>query len=170
MSGKTWFSKYFGFLETDDYQKNRQQFQFDESTLVLTSLPNSAQFYVGPFECPTIKALNQKYSELQQSLMAQNLGQLNYSEVKGDARKLHALKENHGSVFMVASQFNALEMVGPGVTPEKGITDYILDKTQGPACALACPAATVFRNYMINGTGKIVAMKRVVLASVIYLG
>jgi hypothetical protein len=44
-------------------------------------------------------------------------------------------------------------MVGPGITPEKGITNYINDKTQGPACALSCPAALVFRNYMINGTG-----------------
>ena len=26
--------------------------------------------------------------------------------------------------------------------------------TLGPACALSCPAATVFRNYFINGTGQ----------------
>ena len=55
--------------------------------------------------------------------------------------------ENAGAVFQVASQFNCLEMVGPGTTPESGITQYVHDKTQGPVCAMACPAATVFRNY-----------------------
>ncbi|VCZ48994.1 hypothetical protein BANRA_05195 [Klebsiella pneumoniae] len=34
-------------------------------------------------------------------------------------------------------------------TPEKGITDYQFDHTQGPACAMACAAATVFRNYLV---------------------
>ena len=51
----------------------------------------------------------------------------------------------------VASQFNCLEMVGPGTRPEDGVTIYAKDATQGPACALACPAATVFRNYFAFG-------------------
>ena len=38
-------------------------------------------------------------------------------------------------------------MVGPHVTPEDGVTGYIEDRTQGPACALAAAAATVYRNY-----------------------
>ena len=38
-------------------------------------------------------------------------------------------------------------MVGPGVIPEQGITAYASDKTQGPVCAMACPAGTLFRNY-----------------------
>jgi hypothetical protein len=154
MSGKTWFSELFGFLEHSDYEANRKQFEFDENTLVLTSIPNRAQFYVGPFECPTIQTLHERYSKSKEDLLARNLGKLQHFNVRGDVRHLHTLKENHGSVFMVASQFNVLEMVGPGITPEKGITGYISDKTQGPACALACPGATAFRNYMVNGTGK----------------
>jgi hypothetical protein len=31
------------------------------------------------------------------------------------------------------------------------------DRTQGPACALACPAATLFRNYFVNGVGQCAA-------------
>lgn len=54
----------------------------------------------------------------------------------------------------MASQFNCLEMVGPGVRPEDGITMYASDATQGPACAMSCPAGTVFRNYFVNGTGQ----------------
>ena len=36
------------------------------------------------------------------------------------------------------------------VTPSKGVTDYYIDKTQGPICSIACGAGTVYRNYSIN--------------------
>lgn len=63
----------------------------------------------------------------------------------GDSRPLHSDFPN--GLFQAASQFNCLEFVGPSVTPERGITCYINDRTQGPACAIACAAATAFRNY-----------------------
>jgi hypothetical protein len=47
----------------------------------------------------------------------------------------------------VASQFNFLEMISPSITPEHGVTRYQHDHTQGPACAIACGAATIYRNY-----------------------
>lgn len=75
------------------------------------------------------------------------LGGLTFSNIADNARSVHMDPANAGSVFQVASQFNCLEMVGPGERPEDGITQYFLDKTQGPACAMACPAATLFRNY-----------------------
>ena len=46
------------------------------------------------------------------------------------------------------------EMVSPAVSPEQGITGYIDDRTQGPQCALACPAALVFRNYLCGEHGQ----------------
>jgi len=45
-------------------------------------------------------------------------------------------------------------MANPRVTPDSGVTIYEWDHTQGPACALACPAATVFRNYLVNEKGQ----------------
>ena len=33
------------------------------------------------------------------------------------------------------------------VTPERGVTGYIHDKTQGPACSIGAGPATVYRNY-----------------------
>ena len=42
-------------------------------------------------------------------------------------------------------------MVSPGERPEDGITRYALDHTQGPVCAMACPSATVYRNYFWVG-------------------
>jgi hypothetical protein len=150
--GKSWFSNLFGYLEFEDnFTKNRAQFQFNPETNILLSLANRQEFYVGPFECLSLKSLTERYESC--ATMPAKLGALEYQELRGDAVQLHACKENHGAVFMVASQFNLLEMVGPDVTPEKGITSYISDKTQGPACALSCPGATVFRNYMVNGTG-----------------
>jgi hypothetical protein len=38
-------------------------------------------------------------------------------------------------------------MTGPSVTPEDGVTRYSGDHTQGPACAIAAGAATIYRNY-----------------------
>jgi hypothetical protein len=67
--------------------------------------------------------------------------------VTGDVRQMHRLPENAGALFQVASQFNMLEMTGPGVTPEQGVTIYQHDHTQGPACAIAAGAATIYRNY-----------------------
>jgi hypothetical protein len=52
-------------------------------------------------------------------------------------------------MFQVASQFNCLEFVGPDRVPEDGVSDYAYDPTQGPACALAAAAATVYRNYLV---------------------
>jgi hypothetical protein len=47
-----------------------------------------------------------------------------------------------------------LEMTGPDITPDDGIDRYELDHTQGPACAIACGAATIHRNYLVRfGSG-----------------
>ena len=41
------------------------------------------------------------------------------------------------------------EMVSPSVSPEDGIDRYEGDHTQGPACAIACGAGTIYRNYLV---------------------
>jgi hypothetical protein len=71
------------------------------------------------------------------------------SLVQGDVGRLHQRPEFAGALFQVASQFNMLEMVGPEVTPENGVTRYENDGTQGPACAIAAGAATIYRNYFV---------------------
>ena len=35
------------------------------------------------------------------------------------------------------------------MTPEDGVTRYKDDPTQGPACAIAAGAATIYRNYFV---------------------
>ncbi|MGL5834217.1 MAG: hypothetical protein ACRC1Z_13425 [Waterburya sp.] len=46
-----------------------------------------------------------------------------------------------------------LEMVSPNRTPENGVGIYERDRTQGPACAIAAGAGTIYRNYfaLVNG-------------------
>ena len=81
-------------------------------------------------------------------------GRLKVSVVTGDVRQLHRSPENTGALFQVASQFNLLEMVSPTVTPEQGVTRYQHDHTQGPACAIAAGAATIYRNYFVSVGGR----------------
>jgi hypothetical protein len=69
------------------------------------------------------------------------------SVVTGDVREMHRSPDYAGALFQVASQFNLLEMVSPEITPEHGVTRYQNDRTQGPACAIAAGAATIYRNY-----------------------
>ena len=76
-------------------------------------------------------------------------GRLRVSLTTGDVRHMHRLPGNAGALFQVASQFNLLEMTGPEVTPENGVTIYQHDHTQGPACAIAAGAATIYRNYFV---------------------
>ncbi|SMX50417.1 hypothetical protein [Maliponia aquimaris] len=76
-----------------------------------------------------------------------------FRQVVADVRALHKDPANTGALFQVASQFNLLEMVGPSVTPSDGVTRYALDPTQGPACAIACGAGTIWRNYFTPLSG-----------------
>ena len=80
-------------------------------------------------------------------------GETSVREVVANVEHLHTNESNAGSLFQVASQFNLLEMVSPSVTPERGVGIYENDRTQGPACAIAAGAGTIYRNYfaVVNG-------------------
>eukprot|EP00667_Euglena_gracilis_P006997 EG_transcript_7061 len=151
-----WFSNTFGFEERG-YAETRLQFAVSELTdptgrkaYNLTSKPIAKDFYVGPFEMPRVKDLHSKAAGGE----TLGLGPLTFENISGNVTVLHLDEKNEGAVFQVASQFNCLEMVGPHFRPEDGITRYSSDLTQGPACALCCPAATVYRNYFVNETGQ----------------
>ena len=108
----------------------------------LRSLVNGASYGIGELELVSLQALRERVKS------AGNLpGRINTSVVTGDVRRMHVSPENAGALFQVASQFNLLEMVSPDVAPEHGVTRYQSDPTQGPACAIAAGAATIYRNY-----------------------
>lgn len=82
-------------------------------------------------------------------------GKLSLREVVANVQNLHIDSANAGALFQVASQFNLLEMVSSNRTPEHGVGIYDLDRTQGPACAIACGAGTIYRNYFVPVNGEI---------------
>ena len=120
-------------------------------TLVCTNATAPPQFkklFVGRFECPSLADLREIISRPP----VPKGGGLSFEHLAapGGVGPLHYDARNAGAVFQSASQFNCLEMQNSGVSPSAGISIYFYDKTQGPACAIACPAGTVYRNYLVK--------------------
>jgi hypothetical protein len=136
-----WFERLTGFAESD-YETTRSQLRLEGR--YLRSLANDRTFGIGELRTPSLAELR---ALVQGS--GSGRGQLKVGKVAGDVRKMHSAPENAGALFQVASQFNLLEMVDQSVTPEQGVAGYELDRTQGPACAIAAGAATVYRNYFV---------------------
>lgn len=54
------------------------------------------------------------------------------------------------TIFQAASQINYLEMVNFDKVPSLGVEIYLVDDTQGPACAIASYPATLYRNSYLT--------------------
>jgi hypothetical protein len=141
----TWFEVLTGFRETSPSQV-RDNITIDGDRL--TSRANGKVLTCGQLETPSLGELRERVRS-----SGNDVGRISVREVIDDVQKLHEDESNAGSLFQVASQFNLLEMVSPGVTPEDGLGIYESDHTQGPACAIAAGAGTIYRNYfaVVNG-------------------
>ena len=137
-----WFSRLTGFNE-GPYSASKELLEVDGSTL--RSKVNGRSFCIGQFEMASLADLRLRVGQ-----DTSPVGSTRVTIVTGDVRKMHQLPEYAGALFQVASQFNALEMVGPSITPEDGVTRYEHDRTQGLACAIAAGAATIYRNYFAS--------------------
>jgi hypothetical protein len=140
-----WFERLTGFRE-GSYDATRAKLRVDGGRLY--SLASGSSYGVGGFELASLQTLRDRAKS---SGVAS--GRLKAKVVRGDVREMHRAPQYEGALFQVASQFNALEMVGPDVTPENGVTRYQHDHTQGPACAIAAGAATIWRNYFVPVDG-----------------
>ncbi|MCA1398405.1 MULTISPECIES: hypothetical protein [unclassified Bradyrhizobium] len=134
-----WFTRITGFNEST-YAATRAQLEVHGSTL--RSKANGCSYGIGEFELASLDDLRARVAGGTGAA-----GQARVRIVTGDVRKMHQVPEYAGALFQVASQFNSLEMISPSVTPEDGVTRYEHDRTQGPACAVAAGAATIYRNY-----------------------
>lgn len=141
-----WFNDLMGFQEQNPKQV---QNNIVVSGNKLTSKVNNRSFICGELITPSLEELR----NTTQSLIAFN-DNIKLSEVVGNVQTLHCFEENNGAFFQAASQFNLLEMVSPNVTPEEGVGRYEYDRTQGPACAIACGAGTIYRNYFADVNGE----------------
>lgn len=142
-----WFERITGFHE-GEYGDTQSRLSVKEGRL--TSCHFERTWAIGTLETPTLADLRERAANL-----ITGRGPTSVECLAADVRQLHALAENAGALFQVASQFNLLEMAGPSVTPEDGVTRYQYDRTQGPACALAAGAATIYRNYLVPLGGSI---------------
>ena len=141
----TWFEQLTGFAEVSHREVHKNISHRDD---VLVSRPNGRSMVCGRLETPSLRELRKRAQE-QSARQAEST----VTEVVADVRELHRDKSIAGSLFQVASQFNLLEMASPAATPEMGVGIYQNDPTQGPACATAAGAGTIYRNYfaVVNG-------------------
>lgn len=143
----TWFRQLTGFDETASNAIREHLHVHGE---LLVSSMNDAKYQCGRLEIPSLAELRELAADLNTSS-----SKIAVREVVADVQDLHCDVANSGALFQVASQFNLLEMVSPNVTPEDGIGIYEHDRTQGPACAIACGAGTIYRNYFVPVNGQI---------------
>ena len=140
-----WFEKLTGFTEKS-YTETKENLYIKDNKLY--SKINHKCFDIGEFKIISLK-------DLRSQTKRNNTNNKNKVEViRADVKDLLCNKKNHNAVFQVASQFNCLEMINENITPERGVTRYAYDLTQGPICSIAAGAATIFRNYYVDTNGK----------------
>lgn len=133
-----WFKKLTGFSEESPEQVRNNLKIYDNK---LISKVNKAEYTFGKLEIPKLEELRNVTSKTEYN------SKIKISEYVGDIQDIHKDYSNKGAFFQAASQFNLLEMFDPIITPEKGVGIYENDRTQGPVCAIACGAGTIYRNY-----------------------
>jgi len=139
-----WFEAITGFRE-ESYEQT--QAELYEEGGYLHSRHSSRRFAIGRFSLPSLSELRAKQPGFSES------GRLTVRNISGDVRAMHRDPQFGGALFQVASQFNMLEMISPGMSPEDGVTRYKDDPTQGPGCAIAAGAATIYRHYLVPVRG-----------------
>ncbi len=135
-----WFEKITGFKE-GEYRETQARLGIENGKLI--SDATEKVFAVGKLEIISLADLRSRAEFIDIA------GNLSFDILEGNVRYLHADPDYSGALFQVASQFNLLEMIDPTVTPEAGVTCYEYDATQGPACAIAAGAGTIYRNYLV---------------------
>lgn len=143
----TWFENLTGCVE-ESPESVRQHLLIDGRRLC--SRLNGRSWLCGELETPTLAQLRHRVRQTNR-----RIAPISVHEVVANVQHLHRDQANENAVFQVASQFNLLEMTSPGVTPECGVGIYEDDFTQGPACAIAAGAGTIFRNYFVAANGRI---------------
>ena len=143
----TWFDELTGFAEESPEQVGAN-ISIDGHILKSHVNGETLELKCGELETPSLAELRQRVQT-----SGYKTGAMTVREVVANVQHLHTDKANADALFQVASQFNLLEMTSPEVTPEEGVGIYEDGRTQGPACAIAAGAGTIYRNYFapVNG-------------------
>jgi len=143
----SWFENLTGCV--DESPESVREHLFIDGQRLHSRL-NQKSWLCGELETPTLAQLRQRVSHIKH-----DLAPISVRNVVGNVQHLHLNRANENALFQVASQFNLLEMTSPRVTPECGVGIYEHDFTQGPACAIAAGAGTIYRNYFVDINGRI---------------
>lgn len=135
----SWFERLTGCVEKSP---EHVQQEFEVVGERLRCRTNGRSWRFGRLDTPTLSELRACVRELPGQRQTATV-----VECVADVQRLHTDPRHEHAFFQVASQFNLLEMTGPSVTPERGVGIYEWDRTQGPACAIAAGAGTIYRNY-----------------------
>jgi hypothetical protein len=150
----SWFKNLVGFVEkSPDQVRSNLEVHHDQETghVWITSKAIDRHIIAcGRLEAPSLGELRRRNQPYISKENNKSIQLLQVSQMVADVQSLHQNVQNAKSCFQVASQFNLLEMSNPTKTPEDGIAIYGGDRTQGPACAMACGGATLFRNYLVQ--------------------
>lgn len=143
--GPSWFHDLTGLH--DDSAASVRAHVRDAGDGVLVAQPNGRRMQAGRLHMPSLADLRAATPAFPGSQP------LPLRHVRGDVIALHCDPANAGALFQVASQANLLEMPSPDVPPEAGVAGYVHDRTQGPACAMACGAGLIWRACFVPLAG-----------------
>lgn len=158
-SPQAWFSDLFGFdegsLKYEQIKANFTVVNHEHHKLLISKEAPEHEYPVGSFTTPTLQDLRDNGLKVLREQRERSGGAPVPGGIIVEHRAIDdalSLAASHpGAVIQVASQFNTLEFTNPKCIPEHGVTNYVFDNTQGPACALSCGAGTVYRNYFAPG-------------------
>jgi hypothetical protein len=142
-----WFYDLMGFVEENNVKDNVKITGLNED--YLKSEVNGKEYKIGFLDTSTLGELKLTTSMLTIKDNTPNT----ITEVVSDVKDIYNNPNiSSNALFQVASQFNLLEMATPSHTPHMGVGIYEYDHTQGPASAISCGAATIYRNYFMQDT------------------
>lgn len=150
-----WFVRLTGYSESDWRRKSDKGIrQAEDGSLIITNLKNKKTFSAGTF---TLQRLGDLINEVQASApirgyvppcILEIVTRADSASIRNvDVAHLQAMPENRHAVFQVASNFNGVEAISEGSSPDgSSFTEkYIYDLTQGPAASISAGAAAITR-------------------------
>lgn len=143
-----WFKNLTGVDECTFRAFSKKYFKFDDNKTIL--IGKNEEYDCGNINVVRLGDLRNLYKNLNLCENSEKLKLKIYYSRSFDFEKYNItnLQEKFpNGVFLVASNFNALEGINESKSPESPnfLTSYYADHTQGPTASIGCPAATIYR-------------------------
>lgn len=141
--GLNWFKVITGVNESKFRTNISEHFETIDDKIYLIN--NDKKYDCGKLNIVRLGDLRKQLSKPQHSEKAKF--KIVYSDKFEDYEVSNVQFSHPNSVFLVASNFNAIEGLSSKSTVNNPnlLTNYYKDHTQGPAACLGCPAATIYR-------------------------